>query len=229
MEYDRQMNQHNQTFSQLFVARSKRLCSYVAEVICDKRSCRTFDEVTNEIDATLPRLENSHTFVPSKRVDYRRFKQEFHEKHDFKDNTAGALYVWTAIRTFIKGSLEAFQSADGILSKNDFVAVERLGKNRCKVPFDLREGIYDEFLKYEQYKQRAGLWDDCDRIRHLLLKLENAKRTDVSSFDLVRKSKVYVDEIQDYTQIECLVFFYLGGPGGLFLAGDPGEERHSKS
>ena len=100
--------------------------------------------------------------------------------------------------------------------------MEKLGKNRCRVPADLRGYIYDEFLRYEKCKQELGLWDDCDRVRQLLLRLVESKKSDPASFDRVRKSKIYVDEIQDYTQIECLIFFYLGGPGGLFLAGDPG-------
>jgi len=47
--------------------------------------------------------------------------------------------------------------------------------------------------------------------------------TEPAAFDELRKSKIYVDEVQDYTQIEILLFFYLGGPGGLFLAGDPAQ------
>lgn len=30
-------------------------------------------------------------------------------------------------------------------------------------------------------------------------------------------------EVQDYTQVEILLFFYIGGPGALFLAGDPAQ------
>lgn len=76
---------------------------------------------------------------------------------------------------------------------------------------------------YEKFKKELGLWDDCDRVRHLLLRFDESKKVDPASLDRVRRSRVYVDEIQDYTQIECLVFFYLGGPGGLFLAGDSAQ------
>ena len=57
----------------------------------------------------------------------------------------------------------------------------------------------------------------------LLTKIEKSKSLDPVSYNEIRKSKVYVDEIQDYTQVECLLFFYIGGPGGLFLAGDPAQ------
>ncbi|CAB9504446.1 tetratricopeptide repeat and ankyrin repeat containing 1 [Seminavis robusta] len=37
----------------------------------------------------------------------------------------------------------------------------------------------------------------------------------------IQYAKIYVDEVQDYTQAEITLFFRLSGPGGLFLAGDP--------
>ena len=67
------------------------------------------------------------------------------------------------------------------------------------------------------------MWDECDRVRHLLQNFNDCNIVDSSVLDRVRRSRVYVDEIQDYTQIECLVFFYLGGPSGLFLAGDSAQ------
>ena len=150
------MYRHDQTFSQLFVARSKRLCKYVAEAAWDQNLCHTFGVLIHEIDEVLPRLENNHRhFFPSQRMDYQRFKQEFHDNHFSKDNKAGAVYVWTAIRTFMKGSVES-------LSKDNFVVVENLGKNRFRVHVDLSEDTYDECLKYQPYNQKLGLWDDCD-------------------------------------------------------------------
>ena len=117
-------------------------------------------------------------------------------------------YPPSVIRTFIKGSIEAWVSLRGVLPKESFVNIEKLGKNRCRVPADQREYIYNEYERYEKNKKDLGLWDDCDRVRHVLLKLDEIKRTDPSTFDNIRKSKLYCDEIQDYTQIEVLLFFY---------------------
>ena len=97
------------------------------------------------------------------------------------------------------------------------MVVEKLGKNRCRIKEDLREGIYDVFRKYEEYKSDNGLWDDNDRVLNLLLRLDMAKKTE--SFSQVKRSKIYVDEVQDYTQQEVLLFFYLGNPGSLYFAG----------
>ena len=229
MEYDRQVYGQDSTFSQLFVARSKRLCRYVSEATGnhDTNSFLTFDEHVYDLDTTLPSLAGSgSSFFPSQRVDFMRFKQEFYNTQSSsssKEKKVSAMILWTAIRTFIKGSIEAHQSPDGNLPKDDFIAVEKLGKNRCRVPAEYRASMYDEFLKYEEYKAKLGLWDDIDRIQHLLSRLNKCMNTEPAVFDELRKSKIYVDEVQDYTQIEILLFFYLGGPGGLFLAGDPAQ------
>lgn len=226
IEYDRQRYGQDPTFSQLFVARSKRLCKYVSETagMHEHSSFQTFEEMIRDIDAAMPQLDgNDRRFLPSLRIDFQRFRQEFHDNyaaHEAKE--VSALIVWTVIRTYIKGSIQAFQSG-GILPRESFTTVEILGKNRCRVPVQLREYVYDEFETYEKFKQDKGLWDDCDRIRDLLLRFEETNRVDSAVLDRVRRSRIYVDEIQDYTQIECLVFFYLGGPSGLFLAGDSAQ------
>ena len=167
MEYGKQIYGQDSTFSQLFVARSKRLCRYVSEAMGnhDTNSFHTFDELVYDLDTSLPSLEGSDkSFFPSQRVDFQRFKQEFYGAQSSslsKEKKVSAM-IWTAIRAFIKGSIEAHKSTDGILPKDDFIAVEKLGKNRCRVPAEYRASMYDEFLKYEEYKAKLGLWDDID-------------------------------------------------------------------
>ena len=228
MEYDRQVYGQDPTFSQLFVARSKRLCRYVSEVTGMKERqnlFQTFEELVHDLDTSLPCLKgNDRSFIPSQRLDFQRFNQDFYNAHSSKSHASkekkkvSALILWTVIRTFIKGSIEAYQNPEGNLSRDIFVAVDKLGKNRCRVPADLREYIFDEYLKYEEYKSKRGLWDDSDRIRHLLSRLNECKSNNPTVFDGLRRSRIYVDEVQDYTQMEILLFFFLGGPGSLFLA-----------
>lgn len=264
IEYDRQRYGHDPTFSQLFVARSKRLCKYVSETAgkYERGYFQTFDEMIYDIHAAIPHQEGRKDtyFLPSQRVDFQRFRLEFHDHYaaSSSSNEISALIVWTGkyliplyynyhsnyqflsatksdiphtpllffivvIRTFIKGSIEAFQSPNGILPRDSFTVVDVLGKNRCRVPAHHREHVYNEFEAYQTYIKEKGLWDECDRVRHLLQKFNDCNKVDSSVLDRVRRSRVYVDEIQDYTQIECLVFFYLGGPSGLFLAGDSAQ------
>lgn len=256
IEYDRQRYGQDPTFSQLFVARSKRLCKYVSETAgkYERGYFQTFDEMIYDIHAAMPHREGGKDiyFLPSQRVDFQRFRLEFHDHYAASSSSdeISALIVWTGdylipfilqlslqlsisihpllffivvIRTFIKGSIEAFQSPNGILPRDSFTVVDVLGKNRCRVPAHRREHVYNEFEAYQTYIKEKGLWDECDRVHHLLQKFNDCNKVDSSVLDRVRRSRVYIDEIQDYTQIECLVFFYLGGPGGLFLAGDPAQ------
>eukprot|EP00984_Skeletonema_dohrnii_P006920 scaffold2465_cov93-Skeletonema_dohrnii-CCMP3373.AAC.4 len=223
IEFDRQSTAaHDPSFTQLFVARSVRLCRYVEGAVGEdnRTSFLTYARLLNDIESTLP--GQTRNFNPSQKIDFGRFKRDFHS-HSSSNEKISALILWTVIRTFLKGSIEAFQTPEGILPRDEFVEVERLGKNRCRIPVELREQVYDEFLQYQKYLQDQQLWDDCDRVRHLLLRMKHAKKHDPETFAQVQRCKVYVDEVQDYTQLEILLFFYLSGPNGLFLAGDPAQ------
>lgn len=98
MEWDRQKFESDVTFSQLFVARSKRLCRYVSEVvgIHDRSLFNTFDELMNHLESSLPNLvRGGRYFLPSQRVDFHRFKLEFHTDIFTKEKKIDALTVWT--------------------------------------------------------------------------------------------------------------------------------------
>jgi len=223
IEFDRQSNDgQDPSFTQLFVARSVRLCRYVEGAVGEdnRSSFSTYEKLLNDIESSLP--GQSRNFNPSQKMDFGRFKRDFHSQPSSNEKVS-ALISWTVIRTFLKGSIEAFQSLDGILPRDAFVEVERLGNKRCRVPQELREQVYDEFLRYQKYLEDHQLWDDCDRVRHLLFRIKESMEVDPDAFGQVQRSKVYVDEVQDYTQLEILLFFYLGGPNGLFLAGDPAQ------
>ena len=224
IECDRQSRVgQDPSFSQLFVARSTRLCRYVAGAVGEdsRTSFCTYSRLLSDIESTLPRL-TARNFSPSRKVDFTRFKRDFHNIPSSNEKVS-ALVLWTVVRTFLKGSIEAFQSPGGILPREDFLEVERLGKNRCRIPAELRGQIYDDFLQYQRFLDDEQLWDDCDRVRHLLHCIKKAREADPDAFGLIQRSKVYVDEVQDYTQLEILLFFYLCGPNGLFLAGDPAQ------
>jgi hypothetical protein len=45
------------------------------------------------------------------------------------------------------------------------------------------------------------MWDNGDRIMALIQRLEDSKTSNIALYHQVRKSKIYVDEIQDYTDI----------------------------
>ena len=223
IECDRQSRAvSDPSFTQLFVARSSRLCKYVEGAVGEdnRTSFCTYSTLLSDIEISMSQEQKRRSFNPSHKMNFQRFKQEFHNSSNMK---VSALILWTVIRTFLKGSIESFQSLEGYISGDDFVKVEKLGKNRCRIPQELRGYIYEEFLRYEDYLKERKLWDDCDRVRHLMLRIKESKEAGSDAFGQVQKSRVYVDEVQDYTQLEILLFFYLCGPNGLFLAGDPAQ------
>jgi len=226
IEYDRQRLGHKPNFSQLFVSRSSQLCRYVKDAVgsFEGISFTTFDKlVSHLIESPLSQVINGN-FRPRQYVNFARFNQDFYTERYPQENVS-ALIVWKSIRTFLKGSIEAFQTSTGLLSKEYFIHPKKLGKNRCKISLEMRDIVYDIFLQYQLWMNEGHLWDDCDRILAVLKGMQDAKKSHSSAYDeQIKKSKLYVDEVQDYTQLEILMFFYIGGgPGALFLAGDPAQ------
>jgi hypothetical protein len=226
MDLDRQRHKENNSFSQLFVARSQRLARYVSEMVGRQDSCTftTFGELLHRLENQLPEIDSVRTmFLPSQKMDFSRFKRD-----DICSGTMGQnkkqhidpMIAWTNIRTFIKGSIEALSSADQVMDKESFL---QLGKKRCRLDTGDREAVYDVFTRYQKVMTEQNLWDDNDRISTLLQRLTFVLDYEYESFEKVKQSKIYVDEIQDYTQSEILLFFRLCGPGNLFLAGDPAQ------
>lgn len=223
MEYDRETkSRNNPEFSQLFVARSRQLCRYVKDAVGhnERSSFTTFDSLVNRIETSLFGSINQN-FRQSRHVDFYRFRNEFYLPIYPREDIS-ALIVWKAIRTFLKGSIDAFKETGKVLSCENFIG---LGKNRCKVPLSLRNSLYEIFLQYQQWINEEKLWDDMDRILALVKSVEEARRSHSPVYqEEIKKSRLYVDEVQDYSQLEILLFFYIGGgPGALFLAGDPAQ------
>ena len=128
------------------------------------------------------------------------------------------------VRTFIKGSIEARTTSTGRLSREDFVNEDKLGRKRCRIPVAQREVIYSIYEQYQDWLVSEGLWDSCDQITSLLRRIEHVKSSDQTLYEeRIRRHKIYLDECQDYIQIEVLLFFMMSGPGSLFLAGDSAQ------
>ena len=227
MEYDRQIHKERDHFTQLFVARSAKLCRYVEGVVGNRDGCEmtTFHDLRDRLENELPiheSIQGDYSNRNNKYMHFFRFKKEM-----FGNGTEGIdpLLVWTNIRSFIKGSIEALRSERGYLSKEEYLT---LGKKRCRFSEEQRETIYDIFQSYQDFMDANELWDENDRIIALVRRLKRAREANPelvlnSCNTLAKFDKVYVDEVQDYTQVEILLFFVLGGAGNLFLAGDPAQ------
>jgi len=188
------------------VSRSSRLCRYVEKAVgsSPQSNFYTFDNLLHEFDVSLSEEEveaNTRHFHPRQRVSFAQFKQFYDE--NYAQNKIAALIVWKSIRTFIKGSIEAYQSQSKVLSREYFVS-DKLGKNRCKIPLDLRDSIYDIFVQYQAWLHEQLMWDDCDRIHSLLRQIDEAKKTSSVVCEKIKWSKVYVDVSSLFFCFVCL-------------------------
>jgi UvrD/REP helicase N-terminal domain len=228
---DRHHAEVGKQFSQLFVARSRGICKIVSSLVGSEydendqhlRNVEyiTFTKLINKCNETLQQADDPLPFDPAYRVDFRRFKRDFPWvcKCD-----VDALVIWTQIRSFIKGSIEALvKGRPKYLGLQEYLDMEVFSVARCRLSKLQREKAYEAFLRYENEKRRNNLWDDCDRISALHTGLETATRELGSIPAGLLFDRVYVDEVQDYTQQEIALFFKLCKPGQLFLAGDPAQ------
>ena len=218
MDYDWRRFQCDHTFSQLFISRSKKLCNYVKGNVesfagghFDSRRFMTFSELIIYIENKLPLHDGvTYSFVPSQKMTFSKFKRNFYSSDKC---SLPALTVWRSIHVFIKGSMEP-------LSELEYI---NLGAKRNILALEQRKSVYGVYERYKKYMSDGKHWDDGDRIRSIIDRLKLATREDPYFISSVRVSKIYVDEIQDYTQIEISLFFMLSGPESLFLAGDPAQ------
>lgn len=224
IDFDRHLADGDPTFSQLFVARSQRICNSVADTIgsfgaLDERGSSltaymTFRKLLDECEERLADAIAGVSFEQASRIDYTKFRA-------FMAPLAcdlEPLIVWTQIRSFIKGSIEAVTKSRP-LTLEEYLDTAVIGSRRCRLTTEQREAAYAIFEKYEKYRVSRNLWDDCDRVGTLVKRL----CVDRVARELVARRRVYVDEIQDYSQVEIALFFLMCDSGGLFLAGDPAQ------
>ena len=180
----------------------------------------TFDDLLSTLSNQLPKVTNIRdTYQNFNYMSFDRFKAEV---YCGDKGSIDPLLVWTCIKSYIKGSIEAVikNITKKALGKDEFMS---LGSKCCRLTQEQRLEVYSIYERYEQYMSESNLWDDCNHIVSLLERLEVYKNTNRDQYERLRYSKIYIDEVQDYTQAEILLFFYLSGPGDLFLAGDSAQ------
>jgi len=235
--------------TQLFVCRSRRLRDNVSRYQQEYCYAGTGDDMMSADFLTINSFIAQHMasavfgnrgrlrFEKVKEVDFRRFKEEFyHDIRPKKGQVLDPLVVWTQIRSFIKGSVETVMHALGRgeprpesweFGNDPWVHKEQymnFSSGRCRLTMEQRIAAYDMFLHYQHELHRRGLWDEGDRIMDLIRGSQLNGTLNYSGRD-GPYDKVYVDEIQDSTQAEILLFFLAAGMNyqALFLAGDPAQ------
>uniref|UniRef100_A0A6J0UIH0 TPR and ankyrin repeat-containing protein 1 isoform X1 n=1 Tax=Pogona vitticeps TaxID=103695 RepID=A0A6J0UIH0_9SAUR len=123
--------------------------------------------------------------------------------------------VWKEIKSFLKGSFEAMNSPQGILSKEDY---KKLGRKRSPNFKEDRNEIYQLFCLYQQIKSQGNYFDEEDVLHKLFQRLSKLSVLPWCIHEL------YGDEIQDFTQAElALLMKCIDDPNAMFLTGDTAQ------
>lgn len=155
-------HEKDQTFTQIFVARSQRICDYVKEVVGPSTRVGGLDDETPATTyLTFSRFfencesvayDNKHPFPSRNRIDFSRFKEEYGSIM-VNNFDIDPLTVWTQVRSFIKGSIEALIENEGEpLSKEQYLDTKMMGSKRCRLNMEERENAYAAFQKYEEVR-----------------------------------------------------------------------------
>ena len=140
-------------------------------------------------------------------------------KREFPDCSYDPALVWTEIKSFIEGSVEAMNSANGkgYLKKEDY---ENIGRKRAPNFEGSRDQVYQIFLQYRRLKKQMRAYDECDLVFNLYHRLNSV---DVSDLGWII-NQLFVDETQDFTQAEiALLLSCCQNQNGVFLTGDTAQ------
>ena len=183
----------------------------------------------NPQDGGLPivnKKKNSPAKVVKKHeVTYEVFANEIWpkliKKRNKEEKSCHPSLVWMEIKSFIKGSAEAFVSKDkegcltGYLTKEEY---GEIGRKRAPNFEGNRDDIYDIFLRYLKFKRYSPYFDEMDLHFNLYKRL---KETLVPEWAF---HQVYVDEVQDFTQSELLLLIRSSAnPNAMFFTGDTAQ------
>jgi hypothetical protein len=236
--------------SQLFVARSSRICSLVASLQGQGSSAGvqaqdssnmhllTLHEVIHNIATALGLADKKPWDRKDLRVDYLKFKRDIFPavlvvRRRAATCTVDALVVWTVMRSFIKGSYEAVLGIDATGARqperagipvDDVETLLSLGEERLRLSPEQRREAFELCLKCRAEYGCRGLWDNGDLVLAIHRALVLASEQQRHEFETNCKfDKVYGDEVQDLTSAELALLIKMSSSGILFLAGDPAQ------
>ena len=230
-------------FRQLCVTRSAKLCELLKSLYRDgeensalsqRADFRTLEQFISHMEKVCGATAGAASGLPfpfpkNRNVDFACFRDTIFPTIAGKDRSLDALTVWTQIRSFLKGSVEAVLLGRPLQLK-EYLDLDTFGKNRCRLPKDERRKAFRLFEQYEKELRVSGMWDDCDRILDLLKKCDLKERLPLAGcvtdeLGTRNYDRVYMDEVQDCTQAEICLFIVAVGLQfqSLFLVGDPAQ------
>ena len=154
---------------------------------------------------------------PTKEVTYEVFAYEIWPSISkiSKNQNCHASLVWMEIKSFIKGSAEAFLNEAGFLTKDQYV---QIGKKRAPNFTGDREVIYNLFLAYQKKRSSLNYFDEMDVCFNVFKRLQG------QPYPIWGFHEIYVDETQDFTQAELLLLLKCSlNPNAMFFTGDTAQ------
>ena len=211
---------------------------------------RFVDDMLKRVKDHLKQLgrysATENIFNNDNRVTSSKFK-DIIWKEIASNSTLNPNTVWTQIHTNLKGSVEVIvrKKEDGsgnyepkfqFLTYDEYTNEVIFPKQRCKLMGAERDETYKIFERYQAYLRDKGLWDDSDKVLYILqyCELQSAinhnYHINFNFTQLVHEGpryhydKVYIDEVQDFTQSEIILFFLAAGMNSsLFMVGDSAQ------
>ncbi|PON39566.1 P-loop containing nucleoside triphosphate hydrolase [Parasponia andersonii] len=139
------------------------------------------------------------SFIRTKEVNYERFSSQYWPRFDSRlTKNLDPSYVYTQIISHIKGSLQAMETSDGKLTRENYVMLSK----GCAASLrrKQRELIYDIFQSYEKLKLESGEFDMADVVNDLHCRLRHER------YEGDEMHFVYVDEVQHLTMSQVALF-----------------------
>lgn len=175
------------------------------------------DEATAEdADDVVYSRHDPKSFDPRREVTYVVFVSELWPRMTKKVKAQyHPTLVWTEIRSFIKGSIEALHTERGYLSLEEY---SDLGRKRAPNFSADRELVYSLFVVYQNTKCSLRMFDEADVVHNVYTRLQKVQVPEWSVH------RFYVDETQDFTQAELSLLIRCSrDPNGLFFTGDTAQ------
>ncbi|XP_020222260.1 uncharacterized protein LOC109804810 [Cajanus cajan] len=142
------------------------------------------------------------TFIRKKEVTYDRFDllywPHFNSQYTKKLDSSR---VFTEIISHIKGGMQAVESIEGKLSREEYLS---LSENRASSLIkQKRDIIYDIYQSYEKMKMDRGDFDLADIV------IDLHRRLKINRYEGDEMHFVYIDEVQDLTMNQIALFKYV--------------------
>jgi hypothetical protein len=190
------------------------------------------DEAKESVDAARA-LSNIKYIEVTFEIFVQKFWGKIKNVKSFKENKYNAAVVWGEIRSHIKGSIHTY-THEVPLTRSEYTVTE-VGKKQSNLSEAERHDIYDMYEKYESMRKQAvqdvgettisWYYDIMDALQEIIPRLKQFKASSLDEQNkIVPIFTSYVDEIQDFTQVEtAIIINFCKDPNRLVLAGDTAQ------